>query len=139
MEFSGELFFPGGVSASFYCSFRTENQQWATVSGTKGSLSRAGFRPPVLRREAAFEVNQPFFRVSGCDFNMESHPRRLAVHEYSNGTPDAQETNMIRTFAGVVISGKLDPTWGEIALGSQRILDACLASARDGGKLVPLS
>src|SRR5262249_53597780 len=31
VEFSGELFYPGGATASFYCSFRAENQQWATV------------------------------------------------------------------------------------------------------------
>ena len=45
---------------------------------------------------------------------------------------------MIRNFSGVVTSGKLDSTWGEIALGTQRILDACLQSAREGGKLVPI-
>src|SRR5262249_10185883 len=28
-EFSGELFFEDGVSASFYCSFVTETEQWA--------------------------------------------------------------------------------------------------------------
>src|SRR5579864_5784012 len=32
MEFSGEMFFAGGESASFFCSYRTGNQQWANVS-----------------------------------------------------------------------------------------------------------
>jgi predicted dehydrogenase len=139
IEFSGELFFAGGVSATFYCSFRTENEQWATISGTRGSLSLDDFVLPFYGSEAAFEVNQPYFRVSGCFFHMESHPRRHAVREYSEGAPNAQEVNMIRNFSGVVTSGKLDPTWGEIALRTQRILDACLASARDGGKLVPVA
>jgi predicted dehydrogenase len=136
IEFSGELFFAGGVSATFYCSFRTENEQWAKVSGTKGSLSLEDFVLPFYGAEAAFEVNQPYFRVSGCFFHMESHPRRHAVREYSEGAPNAQEVNMIRNFSGLVISGKLDPTWGEIALRTQRILDACLQSAREGGKLM---
>lgn len=139
IEFSGELFFAGGVSATFYCSFRTENEQWATISGTKGSLRLDDFVLPFYGAEAAFEVNQPFFRVSGCFFHMESHPRRYSVREYSEGAPNAQEVNMIRNFSGVVTSGKLDPTWGEIALKTQIVLDACLQSARDGGKLVPIA
>jgi predicted dehydrogenase len=77
--------------------------------------------------------------VSGCDFNMESHPRRVAAHEHSNGTPDAQEANMIRTFSELALSGKPDPSWGERALNTQRVIDACLQSAREGGKLVGVS
>src|SRR5207245_10216499 len=97
MEFSGELFFPGGASASFYCSFRTENQQWAMVSGTEGYLLVPDFVIPFHGSEVGFEVNRPLFRVQGCDFNMESHPRRFAVHEYSNSAPSAQESNLFRT------------------------------------------
>jgi len=69
---------------------------------------------------------------------MESHPRRFAVHEYSAGAPVAQEVNMIRNFADLAMSGKLDPTWGEIALKTQLVLDACLESARNGGTVVAL-
>ncbi|MBI1916967.1 MAG: hypothetical protein HYS12_19845 [Planctomycetes bacterium] len=82
-------------------------------------------------------MNAPVFRVrSCCDFNMESHPRRLAVHEYSNGMPNAQETNMIRTFARIVTSGQLQPAWGEQALATQQVIDACLCSAQQDGKEV---
>jgi predicted dehydrogenase len=136
VEFSGELFFPGGVSATFYCSFRTENQQWANISGTKGSASLNDFVLPFYGAEASFEVNRPFFRVSGCTFNMESHPKRYAVREYSEGTPGAQEVNMIHHFSNIVTSGKLEPAWGEIALKTQLVLDACLQSACDGGRVV---
>lgn len=139
VEFSGELFFPGGVSASFYCSFRTENHQWANISGTKGSLHVADFVLPFYGAEAAFDVNQPVFRVSGCTFNMESHPRRFAVLEYSEGAPGAQEVNMIRNFSEIVTTGKLDPSWGDIALKTQIVLDACLQSARDGGRVISIS
>jgi predicted dehydrogenase len=137
-EFSGELFFPGGVSATFYCSFQTENQQWAHVSGTRGSLLVPDFVLPFYGSESGFEVNAPFFRVDGCSFHMESHPRRYAAREYSDGMSDSQETNMIRTFAELAASGKPDPAWGEIALKTQQVLDACLQSARDGGRLVPV-
>jgi predicted dehydrogenase len=139
ITFSGELFFPGGATASFYCSFRTENQQWANVSGERGFLNVPDFVIPFYGCEAGFEVNAPVFRVRGCDFIMESHPRRFAAHEYSSSTPDAQETNMIRTFSGIVTSGKLEPAWGEIALKTQQVVEACLQSAREGGKAVPVN
>jgi predicted dehydrogenase len=134
MEFSGELFFPGGASASFFCSYRTGNQQWAHVSGTHGYLHVPDFVVPFYGNEVSFEANAPVLRVrSCCDFNMESYPRRLAVQEYSNGRPNAQETNMIRTFAQIVISGQLQPRWGEQALATQQVLDALLCSARQDG------
>jgi predicted dehydrogenase len=137
MEFSGELFFPGGESASFFCSYRTGNQQWATVSGTHGSVHVPDFVVPFYGNEASFEANAPVLRVrSCCDFNMESHPRRLAVHEYSNGRPNAQETHMIQTFAQIVTSDQCQPQWGEQALATQRVLDALLSSARQDGSVV---
>ncbi len=140
MEFSAELFFPGGESASFYCSYRTANQQWATVSGTNGFLHVPDFVVPFYGNEVSFEVNAPVLRDrSYCDFSMENHPRRLAVHEYSNGQPNAQETNMIRTFAGIVTSGQLQPRWADQALATQEALDALLRSARHDGNIVAVA
>jgi predicted dehydrogenase len=136
LEFSGELFFAGGVSASFYCSFNTELQQWAHVSGSKGCISMRDFVLPYYGCESEFIADRPVFNVKGTSYHWESHPKRFAVTEYSDGSPDAQETNMIRTFSRLVLSGKPDPTWGDIALKTQVVLDACLASARSGGGLV---
>ena len=138
-EFSAELLFPGGETASFYCSFRTEHQQWAHVSGTRGSVHVADFVIPYYGSESAFEVNRPVFQVQGCGFHMERHTHRHAVREYSDGAPDAQEMNMIRTFSGLVLAGKIDPQWGEIALKTQQVMDACLRSARDGGRALPVA
>jgi hypothetical protein len=50
--------------------------------------------------------------------------------------PNAQETNMIRTFAQVVTSGQLQPRWGEQALATQQVVDALLCSARLDGAAV---
>ncbi len=136
VEFSGELFFPGNASATFYCSFLTEKQQWAIVSGTRGSLQVADFVLPFFGCESAFEVRNPVFLVRGCDFNMEDHVRRFAVPEYSNSWSSSQEANLIRNFARLVLSGQPDPTWGDLALKTQLVLDACLQSAREDGKLV---
>ena len=70
--------------------------------------------------------------------SLQPHPRRFAVAEYSNSTPDSQETNMIRTFAELVTSGKIDPAWGDIALKTQQVVDACWQSARAEGKPLPV-
>jgi predicted dehydrogenase len=138
-EFSGELFFPDGVSASFYCSFVTHNQQWANVSGTNGYLRLDDFVVPFFSSSVGFDANAPTLNVRGCDFNMESHPRHFSVHEYSNAAPTSQETNMIRTFGSIVLNGQLDPSWGEWALKTQVVLEACLKSATEGGKLVAIA
>jgi predicted dehydrogenase len=139
MEFSGELFFPGGATASFYCSFRTENHQWAHISGSRGSVFVPDFVLPFYGCESAFEANRPLFAAAGCTFRMESHPVRYAVSEYSEGAENAQEVNMIRTFSNLVLGGKPDPTWGEIALKTQVTMDACLHSAHQNGKPIEVS
>ena len=46
---------------------------------------------------------------------------------------DSQEAEMFRTFAGLVLSGKCDGYWPEITLKTQRVLDAALKSANNGG------
>lgn len=135
-EFSGELLFDGGVSAGFYCSFVTEHQQWAHVSGTKGCLEVSDFVLPFFGSEVAFEVHHPMFRFEGCNFNMEQHTRRIAIPEYSNSHPTAQESNLFRTFADQIPTGGLRADWPDIALKTQQIMEACLASARTEGRLV---
>ena len=45
---------------------------------------------------------------------------------------------MVRTFGDLVISGKLDSRYPEIALKTQEVLDACRRSDIDNGKMVSL-
>ena len=131
-EVCAEMLFPEGVSASFYCSFQTENQQWANVSGTKGLVHVADFVLPFFGDEVRFEVTNSAFRITGCDFDMERRTRQVIVPEYSNSHPTAQEANLFRTFSTLVTTRRLDPRWGEIALGTQLVMDACGRSAREG-------
>lgn len=135
-EFSGELFFAGGVSAAFYCSFITQNQQWANISGTLGYAHLRDFVLPFHGPEAAFDVTQAQFGVDGCRFDMADHTRRVAVKEFSNNARDSQETSLFRNFASLVLRGKPDPFWADIALQTQKVMDACLASSRQEGKLI---
>ena len=137
-DFSAELFFADGVSAGFYCSFLAEIQQWAHLGGTKGYLYVPDFVLPWHGAEVAFTVSNPVHNVLGCDFNMEEHSRRVTVPEDSNSTENSQETNMFRRFAELAISGQPDPSWGEMALKTQQVLDACLQSARSGGGIIDL-
>ena len=135
-EFSAELFFPEGVSASLYCSFLAENQQWANVGGTQGFIHVPDFVLPHYGSEVAFEVSNAIFHVAGCDFNMQDHRRRVAVREYSNSAPNSQEANMFRNFAALALSGRPDDSWGAMALKTQAVLDACLRSAEAHGRMI---
>ena len=137
-ELSAELIFPGGVSASFYCSFLTENQQWMHVSGSKGYLKLNDFVLPFHSPEVEAFVGQDVFNVDNCVFNMENHVHRFAVAEYSAGASNAQEVNMIRTFSDLIIQKKVDEQWPEWTLKTQQVLDACFKSAAQNGAAVTL-
>jgi len=135
-EFSGELFFDNGATGSFYCSFLTELQQYAHISGERGSLHIADFVLPFFGSEVAFETRNPVFAVRGCDFDMEPRTRRWTVLEYSNSHPSAQETNMFRNFSWQAQSGRLNREWPEESFKTQRVLEGCLVSARNEGRPV---
>ncbi len=138
LEFSAELFFPAGVSAGFYCSFQTEHQQWVHLSGSKGSLRVADFVLPYFGAESRFEITNSAFEVNGCRFDMEERSREVKTLEHSNNHPTAQECRMIQTFSQNVLTGNIDPHWGEIALKTQQVLDACYESALNDGRPVAL-
>jgi len=114
LEFSGELFFDGGVSSGFYCSFLTAYRNCAEINGTKGHLRLADFVMPAAGSKTAFEVND-----------------RAVPSDHSADDPTmAQETNMIRNFANQILSGKLNDEWPMWALKTQKVLDACHEAAR---------
>jgi predicted dehydrogenase len=133
-ELSGELFFDGGVSAGFYCSFLASLQQWVSVSGQKGWLRLPDFVHPLDSYEPAFELNQSEVRVteSGGGKVPSGADRTAASH------PTAQDTRMFRNFANQVFSGKLNDDWPMWALKTQQVMDACFESARNGSVGVTL-
>jgi predicted dehydrogenase len=136
-EFSGELSFRGdghgpGISASFFCSFLIEHQQWVHVSGSRGSLRIDDFVLPFFGCETSFTLSYPRFVQDGCDFRMERHDHDIRVEEYANGHATAQETNLFREFSALVLSGRRDDRWPEMSLAVQRVMMDCLAAARTG-------
>ena len=137
-EFSGELYFDEGVTCGFYCSFRTANEQQVTICGTHGYVRVPDFVLPFFGNEAAIELTNPSFEISGCDFNMEERRRRLTVAEYSNSHPTSQETNLFRDFSSQVQTGKLNEAWPAMAFKTQQVMNACFESARAGSRFVDL-
>ena len=131
IEFSAELFFGDGVSASFYCSFITENQQWANISGTKGYLHVNDFVLPYKGDEATFEVSNADFVMNQCDFEMLNHRRTETVQEAGNSALNSEETNVFRNFNELVLGGTPDQKWAEISLKTQQVMDQCLMVARE--------
>ena len=131
-DFSAELFYENGVSASFYSSFTAATQQWVNLDGTNGSLHASDFVLPWNGDEVAFEVSNPTFNVQGCNFVIQANGLRCATREHSHGAADAQETNMFRCFSELALSGCTDDSWGEMALKTQQVMDACIRSAASG-------
>jgi predicted dehydrogenase len=138
-EMSAELLFADGVSASFYCSFVSENAEWAHVSGTKGSVCVSDFVLPFEGKATGFAVSRPEFILEGCLFAMREGRSDERVDEPSNNAPGSQEAGMFRTFSALVLERRLDPHWPRITLLTQGVLDACLASARNGSAPVKLA
>jgi predicted dehydrogenase len=136
IEISGELFFGEGVSASFYTSFVTEHQQWANISGTGGQMYLHDFVLPYSGNQLRYFVTQSDFAVEGCDFSMAEHRVDYVNQEAANSGSDSQETNLFRRFSQIVKSGRLESHWPEIAMKTQRILDAVMESAENGSRPV---
>ena len=69
---------------------------------------------------------------------MERHDRTVSAPEYGGSHPTAQETGLFRNFGDLVLSGKPDPRWGDIALKTQQVLMACIESSKKDGARVEL-
>ena len=116
VDFSAELIFDEATSASFYCSFRAQYQNWVHVSGTNGTLVVTDFVHAGGGHEESFELNQEEVRVKCCKCRS----------RHNNSDEFAQKTIMIRNFSNQVRSGKLNEDWPMWALKTQQVLDACL-------------
>jgi predicted dehydrogenase len=131
-EFSGEIFFEN-VSASFYCSFLTEHQQFAHISGTKGNIRIDDFVLPYYGNRIGFLSSNAAFDCDVCDFRMERKETNHQVDEYANSHSSAQETNLFRTFSKLVLGGEPDPHWPMITRLTQKLMMASMESAENDG------
>jgi predicted dehydrogenase len=132
LAFSGALTFADGASASFYCSFNAANAQWAIVSGHKALLQVSDFVLPFSAAHTQFSLTRSQFVLDRCRADMHGGHHIEALDEPSSNSTGSQEAGLFHTFSKLVLSGQLDPHWPVISLQTQRVLDACLASARNG-------
>ena len=65
---------------------------------------------------------------------MERNESEYSVEEEANNHPTAQETKLFRKFSQLALSGTPDPFWPDISMKTQKVLDACLISARNNGE-----
>ena len=137
-EFTGQLFFED-VSASFYCSFLTEHQQLAHISGSKGNMRIDDFVLPYFGNRLQFQSSNAVFDCDICDFRMERREQAYQVEEYASSHPSAQETNLFRNFSKLVLDGTPDPHWPKITLLTQKVMMACIESAENGNKEIEIT
>ena len=137
-EMSGELVFPGDVTGTFFCSFMTHNQQTALISAERGYVQLDDYVLPLYDAELDWTINRHALEIDNCRWNFRRHTTRSTIAEYASGESNSQEVNMIRTFAELAMSGNLDTRHPEVALKTQRVLDACRRSAIEDGKLIAL-
>lgn len=137
-EISGELLFSDGITAGFYNSFITENQQWFHASGSQGYLRVDDFVLPFHGPEVDVLTGQDVFAVENCSFHMHNHWQRRAVNEVDAGHKTSQEVRMFRYFSDLVLNEQRDTSWPTWTLKTQRVLDACFESAQQDGAPVLL-
>ena len=69
---------------------------------------------------------------------MIENRQEFVVKETGASAPDAQEVTLCRKCANIVLSGELDDNWPEIALKTQRVMDAVIESANDDSRKIAM-
>ncbi|MCC9641179.1 Gfo/Idh/MocA family oxidoreductase [Rhodopirellula sp. JC740] len=137
-EFQGEMRFDDGLTAGFYCSFFSVNQQTATLSGNRGYVTLDDFVLPFNGSESSWQSHQHELFVDNCRWNFGKHSRQHGVTEHASGEADSQEVRMIRHFANQVLHHQTDSRASDIALKTQLVLDALRRSDADESRWVEL-
>ena len=136
IELSAELRFAGGVSASFYNSFRTGHEQWLRVACAGGSVQIDDFVLPRYQDGSEGGTREALVTTELGLPEMGKERIVTPVAETAGGSPTTQQAALFRNFGELVRSGKPDPFWPAVAMQTQRVIDACLQSAREGGAVV---
>lgn len=123
-EFSAELLYADGRSCGFYCGFSSPFQQWAQFSGRTGWLRLSDFLHPTSK--------------ATCDYTLNGEPRSDACPT-ETGPHHGHDAALFRHFAAQAATGELNTDWPRWSVLTQRVLDACLASAQQGGRPIELT
>jgi predicted dehydrogenase len=138
VEIRADLYFSDDRSASFHCSFTTSLEQTCRISGTKGTLSLDDFVQPIEGSETSFRLTQLGSLNEGCNYSTTAKRREVKIPGKSTNDVGSQETLLFRKFGELVLRGKVDSSWPERSMLTQKVMDAVLKSAREGGEAVSL-
>jgi hypothetical protein len=116
----------------------TENQQTVLLSGDKGYLTVDDFVLPFYDAEASWATHQHVLEIDNCRWNFRRHSTRKAVPEYASGEANSSEVKMVRRLGEIHLSKQLDPLYPDLALKTQKILDACRRSDAENGAMISL-
>ncbi|MEJ6560995.1 MAG: Gfo/Idh/MocA family oxidoreductase [Akkermansiaceae bacterium] len=133
VELRANLSFSDDRSASFHCSFTSTLEETCRISGTKGALSLDDFVQPIEGPETSFLLTQLGSKNEGCNYSTTATRREVKVPGQATNHEGSQETLLFKNFGELVLGGTPDPKWPEISLLTQRVMDAVLESAREGG------
>jgi predicted dehydrogenase len=128
--FAAEMFFDGGVTAGFFCSFTASQQATAVVTGTKSFLRVQDLVHPFVGSKLAFETIAARGVNNGCDMTTEATLRQFSFADNAHEPAHIMETLMFRNFADAVLAGKINESWAEQALKTQRVVTDCFEAAR---------
>jgi len=131
-SFSAILWYSDGRSAHFDCTFGEATRQWVEFSGKDASVRVDDFVVPWNSRVSFLEQAEP--EPENTNFTVIKYPgksRQVVVNEKLS-----QEQQMIEDMCEIILSGKLNPFWVEVALKTHLLLVLLMKSAADG---VPVS
>ena len=127
--------FSTAASPSYYCSFLTEHQQFAHLSGTK-KRQIDDFVLPFYGNRIGHIVSNANFDCSVCDFRMGAgtlkyRPRNIRVVIRRSGI------QAFRTFPILFWAGNRIPDWPDVTRLTQRTLMACAVCPKRRGRSFP--
>lgn len=114
-SFSGVMWFPDDIVASFDCGFETSARKWFEIAGTHASLICDDFTRPWNHEKTRFWVHD--------------HQGKAAEHV---APVQIQEHCLIAEFCRRVRNGEWDTDWAEESHRVQEVCSALEESARSG-------
>eukprot|EP00759_Apiculatamorpha_spiralis_P046329 PhF_6_TR42778/c0_g1_i1/m.64718 len=135
LDFSGQLVFMGGMTMSFFSSFRGSNTQTATVVCDQGTLTVKDFCLPFYKEPVSYYVAKHVVEHASCEERYRQIEEKIVV---PGETSTFQETQLWKNMASQVSAGSIDSHWPQLTLKTQVIMDALYQSSQTGGEPVTI-
>jgi len=129
LDVTATMRFSGGRTASFDCSFCTALRQTGEVVGKNGTLRVDDYVVTHELEVGSFKV----FQGSIAD-KAETFPEKVLQREEVKGC--VQHAATVERFSSLVQGGEVDEFWPRVAMQTQVMMGALVASARRDGSWV---